>query len=294
MSDRRKTQGLVAINIAAVIFGSAALYGKLNVSPVWIVAMRALFACAALLAMAAYRSKLRPLDKGLWPATLSSGAILAVHWLSFFAAVQLAGIAIATLTFAVFPLFTLMLDAIRLGRRMTLAEVGAGLVIILAVLLLVDARFYGSNKALGAFAGIASALSFAWFGIASKRLGQVLSPLLVSLYQNAMVGVLLAPLLPFAGPAPRGAFEWSCLALLGVVTTAVMHQLYFFALQRLSAGVCSGFVALEPVYAILMAAAIFGEPVTLRVGLSAALIISSSLILLREDRKSVLPACPAG
>jgi hypothetical protein len=42
-------KGLIAINIAAIIFGSAALYGKLNVSPFWIVAMRGIFAAITLL-----------------------------------------------------------------------------------------------------------------------------------------------------------------------------------------------------------------------------------------------------
>ena len=53
MHDRVK--GLIAINIAAVIFGSAALYGKLDVSPVWIVAMRGIFASGTLLSVGLVR-----------------------------------------------------------------------------------------------------------------------------------------------------------------------------------------------------------------------------------------------
>jgi drug/metabolite transporter (DMT)-like permease len=71
--------------------------------------------------------------------------------------------------------------------------------------------------------------------------------------------------------------------VLGVVTTALMHQLYLFALARLSATTCSGFVALEPVYAVVFAALLFGEPVTVWVALSGALIVGASLTLHKRD-----------
>ena len=76
--------------------------------------------------------------------------------------------------------------------------------------------------------------------------------------------------------------------LLGVVTTAFMHQLYLFALKRLSATTCSGFIALEPVYAIVFAAIFLGEPLTLWVVVSAALIIGSSIVLLRAEQATVV------
>ena len=69
--------------------------------------------------------------------------------------------------------------------------------------------------------------------------------------------------------------EWIYLAMLGIITTAVMHQLYLFALKRLTASTCSGFVALEPVYAILFAAVFFAEPVTWTILISGILIVTS-------------------
>jgi drug/metabolite transporter (DMT)-like permease len=70
---------------------------------------------------------------------------------------------------------------------------------------------------------------------------------------------------------------------LGVIGTALTHQLYLFALRRLPASVCGGFVTLEPVYAILFAALLFGEQVQPMVLVSAALIIGASLLLLRNS-----------
>ncbi len=70
---------------------------------------------------------------------------------------------------------------------------------------------------------------------------------------------------------------------LGVVTTAVVHQLYFYALQRLPTSACNGFAALEPVYAILFAALFFKEQISLVVIVSGALIVGASILLLKQE-----------
>ncbi len=282
--EKRRAQGLLAINIAAIIFGTAALFGKIDVSPVWIVDLRALFAAIALLALAVTRGQLRRPETRLIPSLVMTGSILAIHWVTFFVVVQMAGIAIATLTFATFPLFTVLFQGISDRTRPRTFEIVAGITIVLAVILLVNVDISGADRRWGAMAGLGSAISFALFGISSKTLGRELSPVLVSLFQNSVVAVVLLPFLPLASNPPKHLTEWMWLVVLGVITTALMHQLYFFALQRLTAATCSGFVALEPVYAILFASIFFEEPFTIMVAVSAAMILAASFILLYVDR----------
>jgi drug/metabolite transporter (DMT)-like permease len=285
-SERAK--GLIAINIAAIIFGSAALYGKLAVSPWWIVGMRSLFAAAVLFLLAVWRKQLS------WPTSSQlkiifiTGLILAVHWVTFFFSVQWAGIAIATLTFAVFPLFTVLIETMLKKRWPHAIELTAGVAIIVAVKLLVKIDLEGSSESLGALMGLISALTFAIFGHASKGLAGALSPLSISLYQNLVVAMASVPLLPFLSRSPQQASDWFWLILLGVMNTALMHQLYFYSLQRLSAVICSSFVALEPVYAVVFAAVFFHEAITFWVVLSGMLIIGASWLLLRLDQQRVV------
>jgi drug/metabolite transporter (DMT)-like permease len=276
MSERAK--GLIAINVAAIIFGSAALYGKLNVSPVWIVAMRGIFAAITLYGIGAARKQIinpRPNLKAL----AVTGIILALHWLTFFWSVQLSGVAIATLTFAAFPLFTLIIEALKNKRTLKMIEVTACIIIIIAVALLVKFDSISKGVFTGTISGLASAVLFALFGIISKNLTSRLPTLTVSFVQNFIVCLAMLPFLPFTASAPDEAVEWILLVLLGIVTTALMHQLYFYALKRLSASTCSGFVALEPVYAILFASLIFSEPLTASVIISGILILSASFLL---------------
>jgi drug/metabolite transporter (DMT)-like permease len=284
--ENRKS-GLIAINLAAIIFGTAALYGKLDISPFWIVAMRGAFASVAIAAVVLSSGGLR-----FYPtipqvrALFITGILLAIHWLTFFESVQLAGVAIATLTFVAFPLFTVLLETMKARRRPSMLELGAGFAIVVAVALLLDAQDFDA-KVSGTIAGIGSALSFAFFGIKTKILTTEINPLMVSFIQNLVVALGLAPIATFISQAPKTITDWGYLMLLGVVTTALMHQLYLFALKRMSATTCSGFIALEPVYAIVFAAVFFGEPLTLWVVVSGTLIIGSSVVLLRADRVTV-------
>src|SRR5215831_2441572 len=255
-----RNQGVIAINVAAVIFGTAALYGKLDVSPFWIVAMRAGFGALTLALAGGLRIDLRTFSASTWRSLAVSGLLLAVHWLSFFVSVQHAGVAVATLTFATFPLFTVIVEAAQNRRLPRLVELVVGAAIIVAVALLVEPRGGRSNVG-GAIAGLVSALTYALFWRVSQKLS-ALPPITLSLSQNALVLALLATTLVFAAPAHSNAIEWLSLAALGVVHTAVMLLLYLYALKRISASARSGFVALEPVYAIVFAALLFGEAVT--------------------------------
>lgn len=283
-----RTRGIVAINLAAVIFGTAALYGKLDVSPFWIVAMRAGFGTLSLGLLGAFTASLRAFPIASSGRLVLSGALLAAHWLTFFVSVQQAGVAVATLTFATFPLFTVLVEAAQRRRLPNLAEIAVGLTIVVAVALLVDPTSGQGNLA-GAVAGLTSAATYALFWRASQKLGSALPAATLSLYQNAVVFALLAPALLFASPMPTHTGEWLSLAALGAINTALQLLLYLYALKRISASACSGFVALEPVYAIVFAALIFGEPVTPWVIVSIVLIVGASLVLLRIEKQPPPP-----
>lgn len=281
-----QAEGVIAINFAAVIFGLAALYGKLDVSPFWIVTMRSGFGAITLALLGGYRTQ-----SGIgscWGTIAVSGLLLATHWLTFFASVQLAGVAVATLTFATFPLFTVLVEATLRRRLPRLAEVGVGCLIIVAVALLTSPD-NGQANLTGAIVGLSSAVTYALFWKVSQGLNRSLEPVTISFYQNAAAFLWVIPTLIASRPAPASGFDWFCLAALGIINTALMFQLYLYALKRISATTCSGFIALEPVYAIMFAALLFHEPITPWIVVSIILIVGASLTLLKIERERLPP-----
>src|SRR4249920_3433979 len=105
--------GVLALHGAVLLFGFAGLFGKwLDLPPVYIVLGRTIVATAALAALRALQGEPPPpFDVRL----VATGAALALHWVAFFAAIQVASVAIGLLGFASFPLFVLVLERAMLG-----------------------------------------------------------------------------------------------------------------------------------------------------------------------------------
>ena len=76
---------LTALHVAVALFGFAGLFGKwLALSPVAIVLGRTLIAAVALYILRRRVARRVPFDVRL----VANGVVLALHWVSFFAAIQ--------------------------------------------------------------------------------------------------------------------------------------------------------------------------------------------------------------
>ncbi|MGV8664105.1 EamA family transporter, partial [Pseudomonas aeruginosa] len=108
----------------ALLCGLPGVFVKLAcASPGVIVFGRALFAVPALGLFARPGGQAwRALGPAQWLRLALCGLRLAGHWVSFFIAVKTAGVAIATLGFASFPAFTVILEGLLFREMNALAE----------------------------------------------------------------------------------------------------------------------------------------------------------------------------
>ena len=272
----------VALHVAVLLFGFAGLFGKwLALSPLLIVFARTAIAAAALGALRLSRRAGRtPFE---WPL-LGNGAVLAVHWASFFMAIQVSDVATGLLGYATFPLFTLLLARAFdrspvTGRNWTMA----GLVV--AGLALMVPEFSFANRAVvGLFWGLVSGATFALLAVLNRRQAARRSAGDVAFWQNLCAAVTLLPLawvavasLP-AGWAVVGMREIVLLLALGLLCTALAHTLFIASLQQVGTHLASVVAALEPVYGIVLAFVLLGETPTPRVLAGGALIIAAAIV----------------
>ena len=283
---------LLAIHFGALMFGLSGVFGKLAESaPLTITFGRALFAVLALLLAARFlrSSGARPnwRQRG---GLLLGGLLLGGHWFTFFVAVKIAGVGIATLGFASFPAFTLLLEGVLFRERtrpIEFAMVG----LVCAGLLLVTPEFnLASENTLGLLYGVLSGLLFALLSLLNRAVTRGVDPVQAALWQNAAI---MLGLLPFAWstiPAIPAA-DWLWLILLGVFCTGLAHSLFVASLKVLKARTTSVIFALEPVYGIAFAWWLFNEQPTLGMIIGGALIILASVITSRL--KTAAPPRPA-
>ncbi len=264
------------------MFGLSGVFGKLAVSdPLTITFGRALFAVLALLLAAQLlpRSGARPSVRQR--AGLVLGALLlGGHWLTFFVAVKVAGVGIATLGFASFPAFTLMLEGLLFRERTRPIEFAMVAMVCLGLLLVTPEFDLGSEATIGLLYGVLSGLLFALLSLLNRAVTVGVDPVQAALWQNAAIMLGLLPFAWSAIPAIPAA-DWLWLALLGVLCTGLAHSLFVASLRVLKARTTSVIFALEPVYGIAIAWWLFNEQPTLSMLVGGVLIILASVITSR-------------
>lgn len=288
-----RRNALLAIHFGALMFGLSGVFGKLAVSdPLTITFGRALFAVLALLLAAKLLPRNGAHPSGRQRAGLILGALLlGGHWLTFFIAVKVAGVGIATLGFASFPAFTLLLEGVLFRERTRPIEFAMVAMVCLGLLLVTPEFDLGSEATVGLLYGVLSGLLFALLSLLNRAVTAGVDPVQAALWQN--VAIMLG-LLPFAWSSVPAipAFDWLWLALLGVLCTGLAHSLFVASLRVLKARTTSVIFALEPVYGIAIAWWLFAEQPTLSMLAGGVLIILASVITSRLKAASPAVAKP--
>lgn len=268
---------LLAIHLGALLFGLSGIFGKLaETSPTVITLGRAAFAVLALALFARFVGGDRGARPGRrqLPALLLGGLLLGGHWVLFFQAVKVGGVAIATLGFASFPAFTLLLEALLFRERIHLREVLVVALVSVGLVLVTPDFDLASDATQGLIAAVLSGLLFALLSLLNRATTRGLDPVHAALWQNlTIVGLLVLPVWPSLAE-PR-ALDWLWIALLGVLCTGLAHSLFVASLKVLKARTTAVIFALEPVYGIAFAWWLFSEEPSLRMLVGGVLIIAA-------------------
>ncbi|MDR0207566.1 MAG: DMT family transporter [Pseudomonas putida] len=273
---------LLVAHIAAVLFGLTGILGALIEADASVITFgRATFAFIALGFVAGLKGT-RLLDALTWrnlPVLGLTGTLLAMHWVTFFIAVKVGGVAVATLGFASFPAFIALIDLVVFRERIGASEsllllmVTAGLVLVVPSFDLLD------HGTLGLVWGLGSGLAFALLTVANRRSTSGMKAIQVAFWQNVVVAALVAPFaFSHLATASLAGSDWVNLALLGVFCTGLSQFLFVKSLEGLQARTAGMVIALEPVYAIAGAWWLFGEQPSLRMVAGAALIVLATIM----------------
>lgn len=277
-----RTTALVSLHAAVALFGFAALFGKWIALPATAIVLGRTVVAAMTLAIV-----LVARDRTLGASRLGfavNGAILAVHWVAFFEAVQVASVAVALLGYATFPLFVLVLERRRATRPASGADTAVAVLTAAGLVVLAPNFSWSSDAFRGLALGVASGFTFAWLSVRSMRLVASVSATRIAFWQNAFAAACLAPVVVLAPPLPAWPTpaDWVLIVVLGVVCTGLAHTLFIASMQRVSAHTASIVAALEPVYGILLAIMLLRELPDVRTLLGGALIVAAALIASRR------------
>lgn len=264
--DHRKA--LFQIHFCVLLWGITAILGKLITLPalplVW---WRMLLVVAMLALLPRVWRGLRQLSPRLVAGYCGVGALVALHWLTFYGAVKLANASVAATCIALAPVFTSVIEPWVARRPFQLRELLFGLAVLPGVALVVGGVPDGMR--LGVLVGAMSALLVAVFGSLNKRLVSHADPLTVTALElgaGTLALTLLAPVMPYLLPALASPLwvmpdlhDGLLLLVLAGACTLLPFALALVALRHLSAYTVQLVTNLEPVYAVLLAMVLLHE-----------------------------------
>ena len=284
--DNKKT-GLLELHFAVLLFGGTALFSKLiPLSALDITLLRCVVA-ATVLALIVKLSKQRlslNANKDYFIA-IGLGIIVSLHWVTYFASMQLSSVAIGMIAFFTYPVMTVLVEPIVTKTKLKLTDVISGIVVLIGVSLLIPEASLGNDVTLGIAIGILSAALFTARNLLHKRYFSAYSGKQAMFYQTSVAVFFLAPWFNVEINSIEQNVWW-LIILLGVVFTAAPHALFTSALRLLSAKTVGLVSCLQPFYGAMLALILLGEDLALKTVIGGTLVVATALFETQQSHRS--------
>ena len=206
-------------------------------------------------------------DLGLW------------HW-----SIRLTSVANATLLANAAPIFVTLAGWLALGQRFTpVFLAGMAVALLGAVLLMGSSVTLGLDHLLGDGLGLATAVFYAGYMLAVKKVRADFSTATVMAWSAAAGAIALLPLALVSGESiiATTAYGWGVLLALALLSHVGGQSLIAYALAHLPAAFSSVSLLLQPVAAALLAWLILSEALGLLQGLGGAVVLAGIAIARR-------------
>ncbi|MEQ5809400.1 DMT family transporter [Alteromonas sp. NFXS44] len=271
-------RSLITLHITVILLGGTGLFSNIiPLSATDITFGRSVFACLCLAVfMRLAGETFRLNNKRDYGIALLLGGLMAVHWVTYFAAMQYAGVAVGMIALFTFPVITVLIEPFFEKIRLVWQDFFSALIVFVGVALLVPEISLENEVTLGVLTGIFSAVLYALRNLLHRQHFSHYSGAKAMAWQ---ILVVIACLLPFASEHLSDAtFDtWLLLAVLGSMFTAVPHALIATALIHLRAKTFSLIACMQPLYGVILAMLILHESPGWKALIGGILVTSASI-----------------
>lgn len=193
---------------------------------------------------------------------LGAGVVIALHWITFFAAIKEANISIALAMFSTGAFFAAILEPIFFKRKMRLYEIAFGLTVVLGVYLIVDSEI---KYLTGILLGISSAFFSSLFAVINGRFVLKDNATVISFYEFIGGVAFITIYIALFGQGFSKEFftlkntDWLYLFILASICTAYAFIASVYIMKYINPFTVVLAYNLEPIYGVVIAILVFGE-----------------------------------
>ncbi len=268
MSQLTINRNTLILHFTVLIWGFTGVLGELiTVSALHLVWYRVLIAAVSLVLYYIFTKRTLLVPKDQLLQYLGVGMIVGLHWVLFFHAIKVSTVSVTLVTLSSVTLFTAILEPIINRKRISIADVIVGLVIIFGIYLIFKFEF---KYFWGIVYGLSCAFCASIFSILNARMVKKGSPTTITLYEMVGAWIGVSFVMFFTGDFDEQMIlsqsDLLYLLLLGVVCTAIAYVLGVAVMRELSAFTVALTTNMEPVYGIILALLIFGQKEAMSTG----------------------------
>jgi drug/metabolite transporter (DMT)-like permease len=302
MNKISKQKGMKRHHFAILLFGASSVFIKMIDMPSTSIVAGRFFISASILLLVFVLSKNR---SWLWAINKKdllflflAGLFLAIHGWSFATSIQWASVATGTVTFACFPIFTMIIEKIMNVRTKKSGihsfMIASALLTIIGAIVLVPELSLVNVNVQGVLIGLLSAITFAIQFMINAQvqksiLKYIVSPkdvgMITTFYNHFFAAVVLSPLAIISATFEIYVKDVILLIALGAIITAVGFTIYNSSLQYDNPTNIAIDSSLEAVYGIFFAFIVMHTIPTVREAIGGTIIIFAVIYNERKRKR---------
>ena len=217
-----------------------------------------------------------------------SGMAMGTSWMFLYEAYQQIGVSFASLLYYCGPVFVMILSPFIFKEKFTLPKVVGFLIVLIGIFFVNGKSALNGNSSWGLICGLMSAVMYCFMVTLNKQSKKIvgLENSVIQLTVSFLtVAVFIGIKQHFVITIPASSWMW--IIILGLVNTGIGCYLYFSPLSKLPVQTVAVCGYLEPLSAVVFAALLLNEKMTLIQIVGAACIIGGAMIgeLVKIEKK---------
>ncbi|WP_026376934.1 DMT family transporter [Aestuariibacter salexigens] len=271
-------RSLVSLHITMMLLGATGLFSILiPLSATDITFARSVFACVCLIIFVKLTGgSLRLQSTKDYGVALLLGVIMAVHWITYFAGMQYAGVSVGMIALFTFPVITVFLEPFFEKITLHWQDIASAITVLIGIYLIVPSTSLQNDVTLGVLIGVGSAFLYSVRNLLHRKLFSHHGGAKAMAYQTLVISVCLVLFISDDLKGASTSTLWM-LCLLGTLFTALPHALIATSLKYLRVKTFSLVACMQPFYGVIFAVILLNESPTWQTLVGGVLVVSAAV-----------------